>query len=91
MLDLSREFGLIRDEVMAAIEEVCRLQQFVLGPPASRFEAAAAAFCGVPAAVGCGSGTDALWLAMVALGIGPGGRAWGRTVDIMGCDVGNMV
>lgn len=72
MLDLSREFAEIRDEVMAAIEEVCARQQFVLGPAAERFEHAAAAFCGVSAAIGCGSGTDALWLAMAALGLGPG-------------------
>ncbi len=72
MLDLSREFALIRDEVMAAIEEVCARQQFVLGPAAERFEAAAADLCGASAGVGCASGTDALWLAMASLGIGPG-------------------
>ena len=74
LLDLSREFAIIRDEVMAAIEEICARQQFVLGPAAERFEIAAAAACEAPAAVGCGSGTDALWLAMAALGIGPGDR-----------------
>ncbi|MGI4828927.1 MAG: DegT/DnrJ/EryC1/StrS family aminotransferase [Janthinobacterium lividum] len=72
LLDLSREFAAIRDEVMAAIEEVCARQHFVLGPPAERFETAAAAACGTSAAIGCASGTDALWLAMAALGIGPG-------------------
>ncbi len=72
MLDLSREFQEIRAEVMAAIEEVCAHQQFILGPAAERFEAAAAAFCHVPTALGCASGTDALWLALAALGIGPG-------------------
>ena len=72
LLDLSREFTAIRDEVMQAIEEVCARQQFVLGPAAERFEAAAAAACGCPSAIGCASGTDALWLAMAALGIGPG-------------------
>ncbi len=72
LLDLSREFAVIRDEVMAAIEEVCARQQFVLGPAAERFEHAAAAACAATAAIGCASGTDALWLAMAALGIGPG-------------------
>ncbi len=72
MLDLSREFTLIRDEVMAAIEDVCARQQFILGPAAQRFEEAAAAFCRVPAAIGCASGTDALWLALAACGLGPG-------------------
>ena len=72
LLDLSREFRTIRDEVMGAIEEVCSRQQFVLGPAAERFEQAAAAACEATAGIGCASGTDALWLAMAALGIGPG-------------------
>lgn len=74
MLDLSREFAEIREEVMAAIEAVCSRQQFVLGPAAERFERAAAGFCEAHAAVGCASGTDALWLAMAALNLGPGSR-----------------
>ncbi len=72
LLDLSREFTLIRDEVMAAIESVCASQRFVLGPEVARFEHAAAAACDVPYAIGCASGTDALWLALAALNIGPG-------------------
>lgn len=71
-LDLSREWPLLRDEVMSAIEAVCAHQQFVLGPPAQRFEEEAAAACKVPHAIGCASGTDALWLALAAAGIGPG-------------------
>ncbi len=74
LLDLSREFASIRDEVMAAIEAVCSRQQFILGPAAERFEHAAAAACAATAALGCASGTDALWLAMAALDIGPGDR-----------------
>ncbi len=72
LLDLSREFTLIRDEVMAAIESVCASQRFVLGPEVAQFEYSAAAACEVPYAIGCASGTDALWLALVALNIGPG-------------------
>ena len=72
LLDLSREFAAIRDEVMAAIENVCAHQHFILGPPAERFEAAAAQLCGAAAGIGCASGTDALWLAMAALHLGPG-------------------
>jgi dTDP-4-amino-4,6-dideoxygalactose transaminase len=72
LLDLSREFTLIRDEVMAAIESVCASQRFVLGPEVAQFEHAAAAACEVPYAIGCASGTDALWLALAALNIGPG-------------------
>ena len=72
MLDFSREFAQIREEVLAAIASVCESQRFILGPEVGRFEEAAAAACGVPFAVGCASGTDALWLALAALKIGPG-------------------
>jgi dTDP-4-amino-4,6-dideoxygalactose transaminase len=72
MLDFSREFAEIREEVLAAIAAVCESQRFILGPEVARFEVAAAAACGVPFAVGCASGTDALWLALAALEIGAG-------------------
>jgi len=72
MLDFSREFAVIREEVMAAITEVCESQRFILGPQVADFEKAAAAACEVEYAAGCASGTDALWLAMAALEIGPG-------------------
>jgi dTDP-4-amino-4,6-dideoxygalactose transaminase len=72
MLDFSREYAEIRDEVLAAITAVCDSQRFILGPQVASFEAAAAAACGTPYATGCASGTDALWLALAALEIGPG-------------------
>ena len=72
MLDFSRQYAQIRDEVLAAIEAVCLSQKFILGPQVASFEAAAAKACTAPHAIGCASGTDALWLAMAAAGIGPG-------------------
>jgi len=72
MLDFRREFAGIREEVLAAIARVCESQRFILGPEVERFEVAAAKACCVNHAIGCASGTDALWLAMAALGIGPG-------------------
>lgn len=72
MLDFSREFAAIREPVLAAIEAVCASQRFVLGPEVGQFETAAAAACGTLHAIGCGSGTDALWLALAALRIGSG-------------------
>ncbi|NYF79525.1 dTDP-4-amino-4,6-dideoxygalactose transaminase [Granulicella arctica] len=57
---------------MAAIEEACVSQRFILGPQVTRFEQAAALACDAPHAIGCASGTDALWLAMEAARIGPG-------------------
>ena len=66
MLDFARQFALIRDEVMAAVERVCVSQRFILGPEVASFEAAAATACAAPHAIGCASGTDALWLALAA-------------------------
>jgi dTDP-4-amino-4,6-dideoxygalactose transaminase len=72
MLDFSRQFAGLRQEILAAIETVCDSQRFVLGPQVTSFERDAAIACRAPHAVGCASGTDALWLAMAAAGIGPG-------------------
>jgi dTDP-4-amino-4,6-dideoxygalactose transaminase len=70
MLDLSRHFTPLRQEILAVIAEVCDSQHFILGPQVAAFEAAAAAVCASTYAVGCASGTDALWLALAAAGIG---------------------
>jgi dTDP-4-amino-4,6-dideoxygalactose transaminase len=72
LLDFTRQYALLREELLAAITAVCDAQRFVLGPAVDDFERAAAAACGVPHAAGCASGTDALWLAMAAAGVGPG-------------------
>jgi len=74
MLDFSREYAAIRADVLAAITEVCDTQKFILGPAVERFEKAAATACGVPYALGCASGTDAIWLALAALHVGPGDK-----------------
>ena len=72
LLDLHRQYKDIKDEVLAAIERVYASQQFVLGPEVESLEREIAAFTGATAAVGCASGTDALWLALAAAGVGPG-------------------
>jgi dTDP-4-amino-4,6-dideoxygalactose transaminase len=72
MLDFSRQYASIRQELLDAIETVCASQQFILGPQVASFEQAAAAACAAPHAVGCASGTDAIWLALAAANIGPG-------------------
>ncbi len=72
MLDLRRQFAPLREEMLAAITSVCDAQQFVLGPEVERFEGAAALACGARFGLGCGSGTDALWLALAGAGIGSG-------------------
>jgi dTDP-4-amino-4,6-dideoxygalactose transaminase len=72
MLDFSRQFSSLREELLDAIEAVCTSQRFILGPQVARFEEAAAAACKVPHAIGCASGTDGIWLALAAANVGPG-------------------
>jgi dTDP-4-amino-4,6-dideoxygalactose transaminase len=72
MLDLSRQYASIRRQVTEAIERVCESQQYIMGKEVSDFEAEAAAFLGTKHAIGCASGTDAIWLALIASGVGPG-------------------
>jgi dTDP-4-amino-4,6-dideoxygalactose transaminase len=72
MLDFSRQYASIRQELLDAIEAVCSSQRFILGPQVASFEQAAATVCAAPHAVGCASGTDAIWLALAAANIGPG-------------------
>jgi len=72
MLDFSRQYASIRQELLGAIESVCASQRFILGPQVASFEQAAAIACAAPHAVGCASGTDAIWLALAAANVGPG-------------------
>jgi len=72
MLDLKRQYQPLQRELMDAIGAVLETRQFILGEPVAAFERAAAERLGVAHAVGCSSGTDALWLALAAAGIGPG-------------------
>jgi dTDP-4-amino-4,6-dideoxygalactose transaminase len=72
MLDLKRQYQPLHEELLEALAHVLETQQFILGEPVSRFEQQAAAQLGVAHALGCSSGTDALWLALAAAGIGPG-------------------
>jgi dTDP-4-amino-4,6-dideoxygalactose transaminase len=72
MLDLSRQYGPLRHELLDALGHVLQTQQFILGQHVASFERAAAEQLGVAHALGCSSGTDALWLALAAAAIGPG-------------------
>ncbi|GAC1662062.1 MAG: DegT/DnrJ/EryC1/StrS family aminotransferase [Acidobacteriaceae bacterium] len=71
-LDLSRQYATIADEVIAAVTRVCASQHYIMGEDVTRFERAAAASLKTKHAVGCASGTDALWLALAALGVQAG-------------------
>jgi dTDP-4-amino-4,6-dideoxygalactose transaminase len=75
MLDFSRQFALLRKEILDAIARVCDSQHFILGPQVAAFEATAATARNARFAIGCASGTDALWLALAAAGIGDSGSS----------------
>ncbi|MFZ0742815.1 MAG: DegT/DnrJ/EryC1/StrS family aminotransferase [Terracidiphilus sp.] len=72
MLDLKRQYQPLHQELLLALGHVLETQQFILGEPVAAFEQQAATQLGATHAIGCSSGTDALWLALVAAGIGPG-------------------
>src|SRR3954467_7943448 len=72
MLDVNRENKKMGAEIEAAMAEIVRSGAFVHGPACAKFEAAMAEYCGTEHAVGCASGSDALLLVLLALGIGPG-------------------
>jgi dTDP-4-amino-4,6-dideoxygalactose transaminase len=71
-LNLKLHHEPLRAEFAAAIQEVIDASAFASGPFVERFETEFAAYCGTRHAVGVGSGTEALWFALLALGIGPG-------------------
>ena len=71
-LDLHAHHAHLRDDLAAVIDEVIEASAFAGGPFVSRFEQDFAQYCGVDHVIGVGSGTDALWLALLALGVGPG-------------------
>ncbi|MBI2999534.1 MAG: DegT/DnrJ/EryC1/StrS family aminotransferase [Deltaproteobacteria bacterium] len=72
ILDLKAQYRRIRNEVIQAIEEVLESQQFILGPVVERFEQQVASYLEGGAAVSVASGSDALLLSLMALGIGAG-------------------
>ncbi len=71
-VDLRAQYQTVREEVTAGWAAALESMRLLLGPNVRAFEQEFAAFCGVPHAVGVGSGTDALILALRAMGVGPG-------------------
>lgn len=72
LCDLHLQYANLREEIDAAMQAVAAEGRYILGPRVKQFEGAIADYCGVTHAVGVGNGTDALHLALLALGIGPG-------------------
>jgi dTDP-4-amino-4,6-dideoxygalactose transaminase len=71
-LDLKAQYLSIKDEIQSALNKVLDQTAFAGGPFVTQFEKEFAEFCQIDHCVGVGSGTDALWLALLALGVGPG-------------------
>ena len=72
MLDVNRENARLGRQLDAAMAEVARSGAFVHGPACHKFEAEMAKYCGAEHGIGCASGSDAILLVLMALGIGPG-------------------
>ncbi|HUT36450.1 MAG TPA: DegT/DnrJ/EryC1/StrS family aminotransferase [Planctomycetota bacterium] len=72
LLDLKVQYATIRDKVRPVVDAVMDSQYFILGPEVEAFEKELAAYVGAKHAIGCASGTDAILLALMALGVGPG-------------------
>ena len=71
-LDLKAEYAAMKEEIRAAVDRVLESQQFIMGPQVRELEAQVAALVGCRFAVGCASGSDALLLALMALGVDSG-------------------
>src|SRR6267143_1598761 len=72
LLDLKAHHEPLHKEVMAALEQTFRSQTFILGPEVSKLEERVASYCQTSHGIGVSSGTDALLIALMAIGIGPG-------------------
>lgn len=72
MVDLRGQYRAIRAEIDEAIQAVLDSTHFIKGPAVAQFESDLAGYLGVPHVIGVGNGTDALQIAYMALGIGPG-------------------
>jgi dTDP-4-amino-4,6-dideoxygalactose transaminase len=72
LVDLKAQYRACKDEIDAAIQDVVDNTSFIMGPKLKQFEDDFAAFCRAKQAIGVASGTEALQMAFLALGIGPG-------------------
>jgi dTDP-4-amino-4,6-dideoxygalactose transaminase len=71
-LDLKAEYATMKEEIRAAVDKVLESQLFIMGPEVRQLEAEIAAYVGSRFAIACASGSDAILLVLMALGVGPG-------------------
>src|SRR5262249_4693122 len=72
ILDLNAQYEKIAAEIEAAVGRVLKSQHFILGPEVRELEQELAPYCQCSESIGCASGSDALLLALMACGVGPG-------------------
>ena len=72
LLDVKRQYEPLREQLLAAVTQVCDGGRYIMGPECEQLERAVAAYTGARHAIACASGSDALLLALMALDIGQG-------------------
>jgi dTDP-4-amino-4,6-dideoxygalactose transaminase len=72
LFDTSTPLGPLREQLRAAVDRVLGSERYILGPEVAAFEREFAAYCGASHAVGVANGTDAITIALRAMGVGPG-------------------
>jgi dTDP-4-amino-4,6-dideoxygalactose transaminase len=72
ILDLTRQYNKLKARIDKAVLDVLESGRYILGPNVKKLEDSIAAYCGAKRAIGCANGTDALYLALRALNVGPG-------------------
>src|SRR5436853_209411 len=72
LIDLATQTMSLRAEIMESLARIVDTQKFIMGDEVRVLEEKLAAYCGARFAIGCGSGSDALLMALLGLGIGPG-------------------
>src|ERR1044071_2899109 len=72
LLDMKRQYEPLREKILAAVTKVCDSGRYVLGPECEELERGVAQFTGARHAIACASGSDAILLALMALGVSAG-------------------